>query len=361
MKSRAAAVGLVGALVISACSSVGAAAVTVNGQRISERSLTDELTEIRDNDLYRKALGLPDVGGAGREGTVQAAFTARIVTLRVYYALVDQELERRGVALTKADLEAARRDLVAGLESDPATSGGVAGFGERAFAKFSARYRDDLVRRNAAVRRLQEVLGKVDLSEAGLRRYYEAHRDEFTQVCAQHVLAAVRDAAGNLDLAASKAKIDRIAARLQSGEDFAVVARGESDDPGSRERGGDLGCADPSTFVAPFAEAVRSQPIGQVTSPFQTSFGFHVVRVYGRRTAPFTAVRDEVRRRLEQQSGEELNQWLARALARARIRVNPKFGSFVRTPGSQECPGGLPCVVPPQAPAPSSGSSAGGG
>jgi hypothetical protein len=339
---------------------VSPAAVTVNGARISERSLTDELGEIRDNALYRKALSLPEIGGAGREGTVQAAFTARVLTLRVYYALVDQELARRGVALTRADLDAARRELARGLGADPATGRPVEGLGDRVLNGFSRGYRDDLVRRNAAVRKLQGVLAGVDLSEAGLRRYYAAHPDEFTEVCAQHVLAAVRDPGGAVDVAASRAKIDRIAARLQSGEDFAAVARAESDDPGSRERGGDLGCADPSAYVAPFAEALRSQPIGQIGPPVQTTFGFHVVRVYGRRTASFSAVRDRVLQRLEQQSGEGLNRWLTRALARARVRVNPKFGTFVHTPEPGECAGGLPCVVPPQAPATGGAATTGG-
>lgn len=344
--------GLAGALLASACSSVSPAAVTVNGQRISERSLTDELVEIRDNDLYRKALALPDIGGAGREGTFQAAFTARVLTLRVYYALVDQELARRGVAVTRADLDAARRELARGLGTDPGTGRPVDGLGERVLNGFSRRYRDDLVRRNAAVRKLQGVLAGVDLSEAGLRRYYETHTGEFAEACAQHILAAVRGANGMLDEAASRAKIERIAARLQGGEDFAAVARAESDDQGSRERGGDLGCADPSTYVAPFAEAVRSQPVGQIGSPVQTTFGFHIVRVYGRRTAPFGEVRDRVLQRLEQESGDDLNRWLTRALARASVRVNPKFGTFVRTPEAAECTSGLPCVVPPQAPGP---------
>lgn len=356
MRRVLASAGLAGALLLSACSSVSAAAVTVNGVRISERSLTDELAEIRDNELYRRAIALPDVEGEGLDGTVRAAFTARVLTLRVYYALVEQELDRRDVTLSAADLESARRELAAGLGNDPGTGRPVRGLGERVLNGFSRRYRDDLVRRNAAVRKLQGVLAGVDLSETGLRRYYDAHRDEFAEVCAQHVLAAVRGANGALDLPASKAKIDRVVARLQGGEDFAAVARAESDDPGSRDRGGDLGCADPATYTAPFADAVRSQPIGQIGPPIETSFGFHVVRVYGRRTAAFTDVRDRVRQRLEQASSEGLNQWLVRALARARVTVNPKFGTFVRTPDPAECGSDLPCVVPPQAPTPPTGS-----
>lgn len=350
MRRVLACAGLAGALVLSACSSVSPAAATVNGARVSERSVLDELAEIRDNELYRRALNLPDIGGTGREGTVRAAFTARVLTLRVYYTLVEQELARRGARLTRDDLDSARRELVAGLGTDPRTGEPVAGAGERVLNAFSRRYRDDLVRRNAEVRKLQGLLGGVDLSEPGLRRYYDSHRDEFAEVCAQHILAATRDPSGAIDRAASRAKIDRVAARLQGGEDFAAVARAESDDPGSRERGGDLGCADPANYVPPFADAARAQPIGRIGQPVETSFGFHIIRVYERRTAPFAAVRDRVLRQLEQQSGADLNRWLTRALARARISVNPKFGTFVRTPDPAECGGGLPCVVPPQAP-----------
>lgn len=333
-------VGIAGALFMSACSSVAPAAVTVNGTRVSERSVTDELAEIAGNRRYRQALGLPDVSGTGRQGTVKAAFAAQVVTLRIYYTLVEQELARRGVKVGADALAAARRELVAGL--GPA--------GEQVLRSFPASYRDALVRRNAAVLELQRVLAGADVTEAGLRRWYDAHRDELTRVCASHILAAVRTPQGGVDEAASRAKIDRIAARLASGEDFAAVARAESDDPGSRDKGGDLGCAEPSRYVTPFAEAVRTQPVGRIGAPVQTSFGFHIIRVDGRQTPAFSEVRDEIRQRLEGEAGTKLNAWLVRALERAEVRVNPKFGTFVRHPDSSECTTGLPCVVPPQAP-----------
>ncbi|MFC1628366.1 peptidylprolyl isomerase [Gemmatimonadota bacterium] len=69
---------------------------------------------------------------------------------------------------------------------------------------------------------------------------------------------------------------------VEDGEDFAVVAREHSADPGSRPLGGDLGSAPRGNFVPSIDDAVWSLPIGEVSEPIQSQFGWHLVQVLSR-------------------------------------------------------------------------------
>jgi len=95
----------------------------------------------------------------------------------------------------------------------------------------------------------------------------------------------------------------KIAARLKGGEDFAKVAAEVSKDPGSKAEGGDLGWFAKDRMVAPFAEAAFKLPVGQVSDPVKTQFGWHVIKVEEKRTKPVPGF-DEMK--------EQVDQYLAR-------------------------------------------------
>ncbi len=97
-----------------------------------------------------------------------------------------------------------------------------------------------------------------------------------------------------LDDSAIRSKLERIRARIvEEGEDFSDVARLESDDPGSAPLGGDLGWNAPGTFVPAFEEVVASMQPGDVSEPFKTEFGWHIVLLVDRQERDTT---EEVRR-----------------------------------------------------------------
>ena len=86
-------------------------------------------------------------------------------------------------------------------------------------------------------------------------------------------------------LAAAKAKIDTIAARLKGGADFAEVARQESQDLTSQAKGGDLGWFVPEQFGTDFGGQVSALTDGQISAPFRTDAGWHIAqRVATRQT-----------------------------------------------------------------------------
>jgi peptidyl-prolyl cis-trans isomerase SurA len=103
-----------------------------------------------------------------------------------------------------------------------------------------------------------------------------------------------------------------IYARLQAGEDFAELASKYSEDPGSALAGGDLGWTGGDEFVPEFRDAMNATPDGQLSPPFRSQYGWHVLQVEGRREQDMSAAakRNLAMRMLqERRFEEELEKW----------------------------------------------------
>ncbi|MFC0677192.1 peptidylprolyl isomerase [Lysobacter korlensis] len=103
-----------------------------------------------------------------------------------------------------------------------------------------------------------------------------------TQVQARHILVRVDEDTTNEQ---AKAKIDTLAARVAGGADFAELAREHSEDPSTQGRGGDLGWFAPDQFGPDFAAPVKALSDQQVSKPFRTQAGWHIVQRLGSREA----------------------------------------------------------------------------
>ncbi|MEG3191134.1 peptidylprolyl isomerase [Lysobacter sp. D1-1-M9] len=104
--------------------------------------------------------------------------------------------------------------------------------------------------------------------------------DLVTQYHGRHILVRVDP---NVSDAAAKAEIDTLGARIAGGADFAEVAREHSDDPSSQSRGGDLGWFTADQFGPDFGAQITSLQDGQVSKPFRTPAGWHIVERLGSR------------------------------------------------------------------------------
>ncbi|GBU18611.1 MULTISPECIES: peptidylprolyl isomerase [Methylobacterium] len=107
----------------------------------------------------------------------------------------------------------------------------------------------------------------------------------------------------------NEADAKAIAQRLKGGEDFAKVAAEVSKDPGSKTEGGDLGFFTKERMVAPFAEAAFALPVGQVSDPVKTQFGWHVIKVEEKRTKPvpsFSEMKDQVDQYLTRKAQQDI-------------------------------------------------------
>jgi peptidyl-prolyl cis-trans isomerase SurA len=110
-------------------------------------------------------------------------------------------------------------------------------------------------------------------------------------------------------------KLQEIRSRILNGEDFAAIASVSSVDPGSATRGGDLGWTGPGTFVPEFEKQIDALDIDEISQPFKSPFGWHIVQLLGRRT--YDASEDTTRNKCVQQmresrADEETELWLRR-------------------------------------------------
>jgi peptidyl-prolyl cis-trans isomerase D len=150
-----------------------------------------------------------------------------------------------------------------------------------------------------------------DASAEAIEEHYVLHEDEFKReetVSARHVLKTVDAAGGEEAKAAARAAIEKVKARLDAGEDFAKVAEEESQDPGSAKNGGDLGAFGRGKMVPPFEEAAFALQPGETSGIVESSFGFHVIKVYDRQpggTRPLEEVREEIARKLKETAAAE--------------------------------------------------------
>jgi parvulin-like peptidyl-prolyl isomerase len=122
--------------------------------------------------------------------------------------------------------------------------------------------------------------------DAALQAYFNEHKSEYEKVKARHILIRVKGAPmppngdkPELSEDEGKAKAEAIVKRLKGGEDFAVIAKAESDDTGSGAQGGDLGEFGRGMMVPPFEQAAFSQKVGEVGDPVRSPFGFHIIQV----------------------------------------------------------------------------------
>ena len=144
----------------------------------------------------------------------------------------------------------------------------------------------------------------VHLAEArGIERLVE-------QTNVRHILVKPNEV---LDDDAAREFIASLKQRIESGEDFAELAKEHSDDIGSAQEGGELGWTNPGQMVAEFETAMAGAEVGVITDPVRSEFGWHILEVTDRRTEDFA---EQVRRNQvanflrESKYEEELENWL---------------------------------------------------
>jgi parvulin-like peptidyl-prolyl isomerase len=119
--------------------------------------------------------------------------------------------------------------------------------------------------------------------EAAIEDYYEDNQDEFEVPARATLRAAVLSKTPTAaDSAASLDRAREVRAEIVGGADFATVAGRESGDQGTAALGGDLGVFLPGEMSPAFNDAAFTAPVGQVTEPVQTPFGYHLIEVQDR-------------------------------------------------------------------------------
>jgi foldase protein PrsA len=312
------AAAITGVLVLGACGSTAGseAALTVNGNQLSDADFREELDILIEHPQFAQ-IAFDAVPDADNPSVVNQEFAGSVLRLRVFVSLIDAEFERRGLEVTDADLARADEtfgpELVALLDELPQD------------------YADQFRHWNAQLVVMRDQL-EVEAQERGddvtddeVAQFYEDHQALFTdeQVCARHVLVD------------TEAEADDVITELEGGTDFGQLAMERSIDPSAQLNQGDLGCAGRGQYVPEFEDAVWNGPVGEVQGPVGTDFGFHVILVDSRGLPSFEEIEPDIRAFLEspasRQGQQLLNLLIQRMAVAAEVTVNPKYGEWDAT------------------------------
>lgn len=246
--SRLAALLLAGAIISAPAFAQSKAVATVNGQAIPQAVYDAFVSE-------QKAQGAPD--NAELQGAVKEELIRR--------ELLAQEAKKKGLdkkGTVPGQIELAKQAVLI-----------------RAF--------------------LTDYVQAHPISEDRLKAEYEAIKTNLgsTEYKARHVLVDKEDDA------------KAIIAKLDKGEKFSELAK-QSKDPGSKDKGGELGWSSPSTYVKPFGEALTKLKKGEYTkTPVKSDFGYHVIQLDDSRPMtppPYEQVKQQLQQRASQQQIEQL-------------------------------------------------------
>lgn len=256
--SKLAALLIIGTLMSATASAAGSTFVTVNGVAISQ-SLADAFIA---EQTAKGAQDTPELKNAVRE-----------------------ELIRRELLVQEAKK--------AGLDKKPE----VAAQADAARAAIYIRAY------------IQDYLKKNPISDAQLRASYEKMKSQLgsTEYKARHILVKTEEEA--------KAIIDN----LGKGAKFDELAK-QSIDPGSKDKGGDLGWASAGNFVKPFSDALTALAKGKYTeTPVKSEFGYHVIELEDTRPLNVPAFEELKPRLLQQAQGEQINKMVEELRGKAKV------------------------------------------
>jgi peptidyl-prolyl cis-trans isomerase C len=199
----------------------------------------------------------------------------------------------------------------------------------------------------------EDAVGGEGPSEEEIEDFYEENREtRFTipeRRCISHILFSPDE----------EEEAEEVKEELDNGGDFEELARENSQDPGSAENGGDLGCNPEGGFVPEFDEAAFDAEEGDIVGPVETEFGFHVIEVteiQEEEEVPFEEAAPEIEEQLsQQQQATEFDAWIQAQLEERNVRYLPGYD-----PNEQRQMPGLPpgAGAPPTSGAPPEGEEA---
>ena len=194
-----------------------------------------------------------------------------------------------------------------------------------------------LVRENLLTKKAVDQ--NITVTDAQVNDYLKAQHLSIgapAQVRARHILVK------------TQAQALQIEAQLQKGADFATLAKQYSTDPGSKDKGGELGWFGPGQMVPAFQKVAFSLKPGQISQPVQTPFGWHIIQVEEVKPLTKQLAIDQIR---QQQESLQMTPFMNQLRASANIKIDdPRFADLFPSP-APVAPAPAPASAAP-APAP---------
>ncbi len=296
-------------LAAAACNGSPTDAARVNGTAISQSDIRDEIDALikavqtaPDDKIppEQRVSLLNQLRASGVSSSPSAQASASLLTNRIFGVLVSDALDRFGLSVEAEDIEASTADV------DQASIYGLT----------ASKWRQQAIDSGARTSRLSRYLedtSNVWYTDADVDTYYAAKKGNYVQACSSHILVEDRETA------------ERILGELRGGGDFAALAAANSTDESNKDKGGDLGCQPKGTFVPPFEAALSAAKDGELVGPVQTDFGYHLIKV----TSAYAArpLDDALRSEIKTALGTPVG-WLELTVAKAKITVNSKYGTW---------------------------------
>lgn len=278
---------------LAACGGGGGAVATVNGQNISRA------------DLDNKLEGSPAARG--------------VLQNMVMSTLIDQYAQQHHITVSQDDINKVEDQYKQQYPGDQ--------WNELLKARsLTEADVQDLIRRQVIIDKA--VGGNVTISQKQISDYFNKNRAQFdkpAQARARHILVP--------DLKTAQ----KVEADLKAGKDFAAEAKQYSTDPGSRDKGGELGWFRKGAMVPAFDQYAFTAPLNQVSQPVKSPFGYHVIQVEERKPeqkATLASTHDQIQNMLRQQQEAPLLQPFYQQLQQgAKIEIHdPRFEGLFPTP-----------------------------
>lgn len=287
----------------------------VNGVSISQKDLDAQFESVRQSQQFS---GQFDPNNPEQRLEVER----QIIVGLIQQELVRQEGERMGIRVTPAMIQQQFAQVRAQFQTEQQFQDAL-----KANQLTVATLREQLESQVLLERVRDRVTRDVVASEQDIRQAF-GKGEAFEEIKVRHILFAVQQ--GSTNFAPARKEAEAALAQLKAGGDFAAIAKQQSDDPGSKDKGGDLGYITRQTsFDQQFLAAAFALKEGQLSGIVQTSFGFHIIRVDDVRRKTL----DQVRAQLGQQLAQQRKQQAFQGFVQARIKVydivvNPRWGDF---------------------------------
>jgi len=254
--------------------------------------------EIKDEVTISRLRALITSGITVSDQEVRESYRKKNIEIKFDYAVISSDDLRKSINPSGSDLEAF-------------------------FKKNSARYAHAAPEERKITYfafTANEVPGGVPQpSQQAIQQYYNEHIGDYAvpeQSRSRHILISVPAKTDSKTDAAAKAKAESVLKQLQAGGNWNDVAKKYSDDPGSKNAGGELGPAQRGKMVPPFDKAIFTQKIGDIAI-VKSTFGYHVVQVEERQSAhtkPLSDVLPDIQAALVREDSAQAQQNYASAL-----------------------------------------------
>lgn len=172
------------------------------------------------------------------------------------------------------------------------------------------------------------IVPKVTVNDAEVQKFYDSNKDKMKepeQVKASHILIRVAPDADAKAKKEARDKAEGLLKRVRAKEDFAALAKANSDDPGSKENGGNLDYFAKGQMVPEFDKAVWNMKKDEISDIVETQFGYHIIKVIDHKpeqVVPFDTAKEQIKTFLKRRGVSENLQTTAKDLkAKGKVKV----------------------------------------